>query len=279
MNQHAAVQHLRTACVPVDKSDAALIVEWQAAQATLGAPIPSAGLPDIQPIPAADQVYIQRFQQEPWVASAFRLAALQGSTFQLIEIEPLLPLQMHIDTDRSDHHCSSLSNPPTIAELLPVCLPITQPDEETMMTPIGPNSQSVMIKTRNLAIQMIAAGVFHMDIAGYKTFIGGAQFHLSVPFLQVVRLNGRCYLHNGLHRAYGIRRAGATHMPCLLRDVATAEGAGIKTDGSTFSEALLTSANPPTVAHFTQWRARNVQLRRISRNIIVTWARYVLPDE
>jgi hypothetical protein len=64
----------------------------------------------------------------------------------------------------------------------------------------------------------------------------------------------------------------------VLREVTDAPTAGIRNDGSTFSLALLESANPPTVAHFAHGRALPVALRAVSRLIQFTWAEYV-PEE
>src|SRR5208282_2577442 len=107
--------------------------------------------------------------------------------------------------------------------------------------------------------------------------IAGIQFHSSMPFVHVVRYNGRCYLHNGFHRTVGVRKAGATHVPCILRDVNTISEVGI--DGDTFPVHLMESANPPTVGHFTQNRAWSVTLRNYSRILHVSWAEYMVPDE
>jgi hypothetical protein len=72
--------------------------------------------------------------------------------------------------------------------------------------------------------------------------------------------------------------AGAKNIPCLLRDVQTPQEAGIM-DGQTFPLALLESGDAPTIGHFTQGRAHDVQLRAVSRLIHVTWTEAVVLDE
>lgn len=266
MDQPAAVNHLRIHCVPKDPADAALIAEWTTARAKLGNPIERAGNPDIQPIPAAHAPYIQNLSMLPWVAPS--LAMLPGASFVSVEIDPLLAFQFTVDVDRSGHHCGALNNPPTFEQLLRVCLPDTVM-RDTMQQSV--QGQSAIIKSRSLNIVKVGAG-----IAG--DFMG-LQFGNALPFAHVVRLNGRCYLHNGFHRAYGVRKAGATHMPCLFRDVPDATTAGIKTGGETFPLALLESTNPPAVGHFTQDRAHSVRMRAHSRILHVSWAEYVVWDE
>lgn len=97
--------------------------------------------------------------------------------------------------------------------------------------------------------------------------------------MHVTDFNGRHYLHNGFHRAYSVRKAGATHVPCLIRDVTDPAAAGIRDDGGTFSQLLMESADPPTMEHYTQDRAFPVQLRDVSRIIHLSWSEYALFEE
>ena len=129
---------------------------------------------------------------------------------------------------------------------------------------------SMILKARSLNVRAFDRGMFNGEFMGIT-------FGVSQPYVHVVRHNNRCYLHNGIHRTYGARLAGATHIPCIFRDVADHDAVGIH-DG-TFPAALLESGNPPTLAHFTGARAHPVRLRSHSRYLHVSWAEYVLPDE
>ncbi len=277
MDQPSALNHLRNVCVPPDASDPALIAVWQGAQAKLGAAIPNAGNPDIQDIPAAEQHHVTQMLQQPWVAMAMQ-GPLQGSVLKLIEIDPLLAFQFTVDVDRSDHHCGQFGQPPTVSELLHVCLPITPPPEQFMVSHHDQlaHVQSAIIKSRSLNIRVTAQGIF-LDPNGVPV-AAGFQFGPALPLVQVVRFNGRCFLHNGFHRAVGARQRGATHIPCLLRDVNSFEAAGIKPVG-TFQPADFALPSPPTVGHFTQGRATDVLLRAMTQIMHITWATHVVPDE
>jgi hypothetical protein len=271
MDQQEAIQHLRDFCIPVDPAEAALLAEWTAARDALGAPLANAGQPEILPIPPEHSPYILELMRIPWFADT--LQHLPNTQFQLVEIEPLLAYQFHVCKERSEHHCRALPRPPTLADLMPLALPQNPPTEHFQAQL---QQQSLIIKSRSLNLRMVARGIFDGD-HGKK--LSGMIFAPSLPAVHVVRLNGRCYLHNGFHRAVGARLAGATHIPCLFRDVADAATAGIQGGRATFSEALLNSANPPTVGHFTQGRAREVKLRSNSRVMHVSWAEYVVFDE
>jgi hypothetical protein len=107
--------------------------------------------------------------------------------------------------------------------------------------------------------------------------MAGISVGNKAPFTQVVRLNERYHLFNGYHRAYSLRLAGVTHMPCLVRENAqTLIDAGIKNDGSTLRPEILNNNHIPTVAHFTQGRAAHVKLRDKSVIITVNWEEHLI---
>jgi hypothetical protein len=269
MDQQQAVHHLSKDCVPANPDPAALVEEWRIARRRLGAAIANAGRPDIQPIPATHQNYIRQLSTLP----AFQApkGSLQDVAFQMVEIEPLLVYQFTVDLTRSAHHSGRLNNP-SLDELLAYCLPLAPVSEPIQATP-GP--QSMIVRTRSLNVGSLQQGMFNAETGTYV----GMKFGASLPYLCVARHNGRCYLHNGVHRAYGARRAGVTHLPCIMRDVATHAEVGIRTDGLSFPATLLESNNPPTLAHFVQGRAHDVMLRAQSRILHVSWAAYTIPDE
>jgi hypothetical protein len=271
MDQTQAIHHLTNACVPANPDPAILVPEWAAAATQLGAATANAGNPNIQPIPAAGAPHIQQLiAQQPFQPAVPPLqpqGVLFGAAFQMVEIDPLLAFQFTVDIDRSNHHSGVFSAPPTLDELLHCCLPLAQTAEAITTVP---GQASVILKARSLNVRAFNRGVFNGEFMGIS-------FGVSLPYVQVVRYNNRCYLHNGFHRAYGARMAGATHVPCVFRDVASAPEVGIHS--GTFPITLLESNDPPTVAHFTQNRSHAVRLRAHSRFLHVSWAEYVIPDE
>lgn len=274
MERDQALAHLEYACVPDPAHGLAEFeAEWNAAKAKLGAPIDRAGEPEILPIEPKHQQYIAELSQLPWVAPVLAsLTQVPGSmTFALVEIDKLLAYQHTIMTDRSNHHCGHVSNPPTMEEMLEVALPKSQPHEPIEMAGAA-NGCSILLKAESLNVRTLIAGHLGNNFVGVK-------FGLSLSLVHVVQFNGRAYLHNGFHRTLGLRLAGATHVPCLIREVANFEETGVRADGSTFDRTLLDSTNPPTLEHFTQGRAHDVQLRRVQRYINVSWAEYVMAKE
>lgn len=268
LDQAQAREHLRNACVLADSSDAAVDSLWASAKQNLGTPVPNAGNPNIQPIPPAQQQYIAALSQQPWIQPS--LASWAGATFCLVEIKPLLAFQLTISQARSAHHCGALGQQPTVDQLLNVCLPNAQANEQISIAGNGANN-SILLRAESLNVRSQKAGMIQPGFIGL-------QFGISLPLVHVVRFNGRCYLHNGFHRALGVSQAGATHLPCLFRDVNSHQEVGIQ-NGATFSAALLESGDPPTLAHFVEGHALPVQLRKIERYINVSWAEYSMAVE
>jgi hypothetical protein len=270
MDQAQALTHLRQACVPAaNATDADLLAQWTAAQAKIDLPAPTLGVPDIQDIPASHIAYAQALFRLQWVANEFTGTTTTASNVKMVEIDPLLAYQFTVDLARSGHHCGHLGAVPTIDELFNTCLPNTQPIENFSFQKLA---NSAIIKSRSLNLRVKVEGIIQNQLAGII-------FGPSLPLVQVVRVNGRCFLYNGFHRAVGLRRAGATHIPCVLRDVVDVKAAGIRDDGATFPEAILMSSNPPTLRHFTQGLAADVQIRATARILHVSWSDYVWADE
>ena len=267
MDQAQAIAHLSVNCVPADPDEAALVAEWKAAAARLGPPAPNAGQPDIAPIPDAHQNYIAQVARLPKMAPM--LAANSDLRLAMVEIDPLLSFQFATSDTTANQHAARYGYPPSMDDLLDTCLPLQQPPEPSRILR-GP--QSILLKTPSLNVRLESAGVLGPGMLGVR-------FGVDLALVRVVRHAGRCYLRNGFHRALGLRRAGATHMPCLFRDNADLEAVGIKLDGTTFSPALMASSNPPTLAHFTSGRAHEVSLRLMSKILHISWSEHVVAED
>jgi hypothetical protein len=262
-DEQAAISHLQNACVLQDSNIGALVSHWLAARAAIGDPFANAGLPDIQPIPPSHHAYCDKLLALPSFPNIWR----RDCNIALVEIEPLLSYQTTINSSLSDEHRAELSTPPTLDQLMPICLPL-EPAQEAFT--IVPGQNSLVLKSRSLNIRQ-KQGFWNQEFMG-------VQFGVAHPFAHVVRHGGLCYLLNGYHRAYCARLAGSTHIPCILRDVSGQTEVGMDPPGF-FPLSLLTSDNAPTLGHFTQGRGLSVNLRQHSRIINVSWAEHMVPDE
>ncbi len=265
MEQQQAIDHLRKNCVFDDVRDGSLAGHWQSAKAKCAGVVDRAGLPEISDLPPEHQAHIEAVKKQE------RPKELpEDALFKLVEIAPLLAFQFLIETNRSASHCGDVKNP-SIADMLPICLPLNPREEPIKVhrNPRDENAMMIIARTPNFFVE----GRGRLD-----DWTVGIRFGLPLPFVHVVRHNGKCYLHNGFHRAYGLAVAGATHIPCLFRDVKDHDAVGIK-DGLTFSARVLESQNPPTLAHYTQGRAFDVKIKSVTQIVHVKWATYTIEEE
>ncbi len=274
MDESLAIEFLRKACVvagPTD--DAALRATWTAAKSTLGTPLPNAGKPDIQQIPPGHDMYLRGVMNSPrWQLS---MNGVSAPEFKMVEISPLLAFQFHVDLARAGRLMRSGAVMTDITAMLEICLP-------QKLLPVefekGDEMNGFWIRSRDPNLQVIGRFQAQADPPDHYIDFGGPMWGQNSPLVQVAHHGGRYFLKNGYHRAYGLAKAGATHMPCLVVDAPSYEAVGIRPPGGTFQAPLLESANPPSIAHFVRGSAASVTLRSLTKLIHVSWAEQVFAD-
>jgi hypothetical protein len=266
MPQAQAEHYLATECVPANASPTALAAEWHAAVARLGTAPTNAGHPTIRNVPASHTSYVAQLTTSPSWQPTF--AANPTWQVKMVEAAPLLAFQHSILTGKSAAHCAGFSSPPTLDELLEICLPLVPVSENFHVVQ---QAHSVLIRARSLNLRPMQVGPI-----GPGAF--GLQVGVGLPFVHVVRYNGQCYIHNGYHRAYGAALAGAVDIPCIFRDVTTPQEAGIQGPPATFDLPLLCSSNPPTLHHFVAGQAHPVQLIEKTRVMHISWSDWIAPE-
>ncbi len=274
-----ALWHLRQDCVPPPDAadDAALLARWRQAQALLGPAQPGAGMPEVLPLPDDCAAYAEELARQGWMAET--MATLPGARMALVELDRLACHQPTIATAHAEALCAGLPGTDPAA-LMPLCLPLRPPPLDCTATPVGEGSSGVLLRSPRGDFSIARFGVFG---GGAGVMLAGARLAVLSPFVHVVLVGGRGFLLNGYHRAFGARLAGATHLPCVVSEAPGLVEAGVvSTDPAQdyrLPPALLTSANPPTLGHFTGGRALHVTLRRRARVVHVSWHAYTVDEE
>jgi hypothetical protein len=270
MSEPFAVSYLAQRCLPADPAPAALSARWQEARAQLGGRTSNAGRPEILPMPARHASHLREVAALPRFAETFPPG---GWDFRLVEIDPLIATQFEVELPRAQSLCAALRGVPTEDELLGICLP---PHLEAIPFEAHPRPHALLIRSRSVNLEIHASGMVTQD-PGRGLYFAGAAFGPSLPLVQVGRFQGRCYLIDGYHRAFALRQAGATHLPCVFVEVTDYARLGALGGYESFERELLESDNPPTCAHLTPERACPVVLRELRRVIHVTWSQYIVP--
>lgn len=281
------VLYVRQHCYPRNVTAQQAKQRWMAARGRLGDANPRAGQPVILDIPEDHRPYLARVKANPRYEETVRQMA---ASFKLVEIGPLLAFQVHIEDDRTANVCAGIASPPSVAEILPRCLPVA---------PMGPgqlpfdykrhgggNAGGYTVTCADKNLRVINWGTFDDPAGGYLydpnqgVFVSGVSFGEGSSLVQVVRFRNRCFLKNGYHRALAIARHGATHIPCVFLDAADyaqVDGEPPAPAGR-FGQTLLLGPNPPTLSHFIDGRATAVTLRSTKRVIRVTWDQQIIAD-
>ena len=267
---HAYFQHM---CVPAPSAKFDFDRDYREAVARLGPAFPNAGRPNVQPVPGTHDSYLQGVQGNPRFTSSLQIPGLKAWSFKLVEIDPILSFQFALSKDFARRHSGNLSSPPTLNEMLTICLPHQLAGEPPIVAS-QPNRIQLTMKDMNYRL---LGGLQHVGNPQEQVSVAGVFYALGSNQAQVIRCNHRTYIKNGFHRAYALRSAGATHMPCLYLETDDWSALGTHS-GATFERELLESADPPTCAHYSQGRAFEVTLRTMTRIIEITWSDRTISD-
>ncbi len=232
---------------------AALTVE--ADRQRQGRPLPE-DLPSPEPAPAAWQAHLDRVVARPLFQ---RLFAGARWSFAAVPVESLISVQPHVNWTYSQAQAAR-------GDPLETCLP-TLPEPLDLwggVSPSDPPSASFCTRDPNVRI---------VDVRMAESPRLTVTFTISktAVFLQVVRLAGRLYLKNGVHRAAGLAAAGHRRLPCLL-----VEGTGPRDLPDLLPLESMLRPDPPRVTDFLRpelyvahpWRTRVKYLRLVPEEFV-----------
>ncbi len=262
MDEQTAMGYLQHLCAPPIPDYGTLKADWLKAKAKRGEPIPRFGKPKYRDIPPGHDAYLEGVKKN---LHYNRCVGRMKASYKMVEIAPLLAFQFHVEIERSARICAKLPKPASTQEMLELCLPhgikrvTVEPPRKL------PNGIIVEAKEANFFQLDSTAG----DAPG-NLYVAGAILGEAAPLVQVVQCEGRCYLKNGYHRAYGLMMAKEEEMPCLFLEAADPTDIEIPQNGA-FKYGLLRGSNPPTCGHFTEERAWRVRIRELIRGWEITW--------
>jgi hypothetical protein len=238
-----------------------------------------AGQPEILDFPAGYEDYLKDVQANPAFEETVKGMAY---SFKLVEIDPLIAFQIRIELERSANLCSGVSIEPLVGDMLKPCLPTTV---EGVPVSLGVTGSSLTVESESLNLKFSPAGpsgaptMAEISLPNERRVrTVGMHFFPSSPLVQIVRYQDRCFLKNGYHRAYGFAKAGANHVPCVFLEGETSFGAIGVVPRATFQPDVLLCDNPPTMGHFVQDRAYEVNLKSYRQVLRINWSYQILAN-
>jgi hypothetical protein len=273
LQEQTAIGYMTISCAVADKTAPALRKRWLDARNQRGSAVVKAGEPEVLPMPSECVPYLNGVKTKQHYKPVF--AGTQGKDwdFKLVEIAKLLAWQLHVIKSQFAAHRQAIKNTQDMREVVELCLP--QALKPVALEPL-PQSSGLVIKARDS---------LNVNLGNRGTFIEkgippryGVEITANANLVQVVRYQGRCYLHNGYHRVCGLMQS-ITHIPCILREATEMWQTGVRDNGTTLPEEVFRSGNLPTCSHFTEGRAYAIDVRKASKIMTVTWSEGIVFDE
>jgi hypothetical protein len=278
-DEDRAVQWLKDWCDHGQVLRSALKRHWLDARARLNLAdrVGDAGKPTFDDDKlSGHEVHVGNVSTNPRYGDCVR--GMKAVSVRMVEIDKLLALQAHVELDRAERICGSISSPPTMSELLATCLPLRLRENTISSVTLVPRTKDVLggtiVSSADVNLDVFRGGHLgktNLPDGTEGPDVVGVILAERAPLIQVVKYQGRHYLKNGYHRAYGLRLKGASHMPCLYLETDEVAGLEIPVNG-VFTARQLADVNPPTFAHFNPDRAYRVPLKEQRRAIKVTWS-------
>jgi hypothetical protein len=261
-----ATQYLAQACHVADPSPNAINATWVAARDRLGAPPANPGKPSVLELPADCAEHLAQLSAHPLMA---RFQADFGEwSVGLVEIGPVVAAQAQVERNR----CSGMHDLGGAAplQLLERCLPIQDQGTQVIWEQ-DQNGRGLLIRHADHNLQAIG-GTGTLTPEG--ALVVGPVIGQRAAWVHVIDIDGRLYLRNGYHRAVGLMEAGHSHMPCLLL-----KGSRAQLGVNNFPLDILYAENPPTLGHFAVDLATEVQLRKATKMIAISWTEFLVPEK
>jgi hypothetical protein len=180
--------------------------------------------------------------------------ALAPVSIEWIELDRLVVHQRHINLAYADELSAELGESPSPARIFEFALPYEKRRDPPVKS--GRIGEAAWIfKSASNDFRILDAELLEpaqapgFSAGGVPSVIVALSLGYGSNYLSALSVGSRLVLHNGSHRAYALRAAGQTHVPCLVQHISRHEELrAIVGDGHPLTapgETLLTTARPP----------------------------------
>jgi hypothetical protein len=183
-----------------------------------------------EPVPAEGSELAARIVADPTVRQTFGIVPFQ---IGMVELDRLIVYQKHIDLEHVRAIQSRMSPEPTLEELFAICMPLDEredPDIAGGLVGRSANQSLYAFSSPSTDLRVLEDVVVDASTVQGLTTRNGVPRKLivvavgySANFLCALRVNERLVLNNASHRAFALRDAGVTHVPCLIQNVSRRE--------------------------------------------------------
>lgn len=166
-----------------------------------------------QPVPTELQSHIEALKADPESA---QVLSTSGEV-RIVDLRRVCAAQPHVLVEAAKSRVEGIAAGDMAAIAL-VTLPL--PKREQFPVSFDPLKNTWLFASPNPNLRVI--GNFSTSVGpGFSGF--GFAVGQQQSYMQVAGVNGRYFLRDGYHRAYGLVAAGITHAPALVKDFNTLE--------------------------------------------------------
>jgi len=186
-----------------------------------------AGIADQTPVELVDPALEPLLQQVLADAAYRRSFNIVPTRVGVVELDKLVVFQKHVNLRYVNHLYRVIGARPTAEAVFRFCLPLRHPTPPPTQSQVAQNAfvfLSPSTDFRLLEVKLFAPSQLpNYSTAGPITGVVGLVVGYGSNYFNVVQCEGRIVLNNGSHRAYTLRKAGITHVPCVIQDVSRRE--------------------------------------------------------
>lgn len=211
---------------------------------------------EIEALPPELESLRDRALADPIVQRTYALTPID---IGMVDLDRLVVFQKKINLAHAGRLRSLVEAAATSEEIFRLCLPYeARFDPPTAYGASGPASwvfKSPSNDFRVLDARVLdSAAVPGLAISGVPTHVVAVSVGYGPNYLSALHVEGRLVLWNGSHRAYALREAGHTHVPCLIqhvsrRDELEAHG-GPEHEVNAEPDRYLTAPRPPLLKDY-----------------------------
>jgi hypothetical protein len=262
----------------------ALVDAWRAANDhVIGLESSQAGIADDVPVPDLQPELLplrDRVLADPIVQRTFAITPIDVA---MVELDRLVVYQKHINLAHIERLRRRVAAATTPEEIFQLCLPL----DHRMTPPVGfgGGAGGFVFKSPSNDFRFLGGKILGpehvdgLDVNGVPTHVIAVAVGYSVNFLAVASVEGRLILWNGSHRAYALREAGHTHVPCLIQHVSRRdelEAMG-QQEVNANTDRYLTAPRPPILRDYFDDALRLVgrvqpTVRQVEIGVTPGWA-------
>jgi hypothetical protein len=182
--------------------------------------------------------------------------ALMPISIGIVELDRLVVYQKAINLAQITRITERIGGSPSDETVFEICFPVATRLDPPFGAQAAGNGWTFVSPSndfRFLGAQLLPPeAVTGFDVGGVPVAIMVMAVGYGINVVAAAHIEGRLILTNGSHRAYALREAGVTHIPCLVQEVSRREEIEVLgvPELDAHPDSYLLAARPPLIKDY-----------------------------